>query len=129
VSLTYSQSCINYRLLGVVTAIDSGGGNGSLILTSSGTTISTIALSVPSGTVAGGILTFQGTLLDPAASATGFVNGAVVKDFSGAVQVSGLTVGIPGATGVDIILSNGLNSTLISAGQTVAVISAQITGS
>jgi hypothetical protein len=42
-------------------------------------------------------------------------------------MISGLTVGIPGS-GADILLTNGLNNTLVTAGQTVAVVSAQITG-
>ena len=128
-SVIYSQNCINYRLAGVISAIDGGGGNGYLYLTAAGTVVSTIQLARPSGTVNGGVLTFSGTLLDPAAAATGTVDGAMVKDSTGAIQISGLTVGIPLTTGVDIIISNGLNSTVITAGQTVAVLSAQITGS
>ena len=127
-TVTYSISANNYRLQGVVDAIDGGGGNGSLILTAAGATVSTISLARPCGTVNGGILTFSGTLLDPAASGTGNVDGAVVKDSTGITMISGLTVGIPLTVGVDIIISNGANSTLVTAGQTVAVLAAQITG-
>ena len=129
-SVVYSLAAINARLNGVLSVIDGGGGNGNLYLTVGGTIVSTIPLSLPSGTVAGGILTFNtGATLDPSCAGTGFVDGAVVKDFSGATQISGLTVGTPGATNVDIILANGLNTTYISAGQTIAVLSATITGS
>lgn len=128
-TVTYSIPAINYRLQGVVSAIDSGGGNGYLQLLAGSTIVSTVSLARPCGTVDGGILTFVGTLLDPSAANTGIVDGAVIRNSAGALMISGLTVGIPLTTGVDIIISNGLNSTLITAGQTVAVLSAQITGS
>lgn len=123
-SVSYSITAINDRLLGVVTAI----GAGSFILKAGATTISTIALQNPCGTVSGGVLTFVGTLLDPSAAATGTVTSANINSSDGLTQVSGLTVGIPGQ-GTDVIITNGLNSTLISAGQVVSLVSAQITGS
>lgn len=126
--IVYSGIAINDRLLGVITAIDGGSAPGNLILTSSGTTISTIQLNKPCGTVNGGVLTFNGQLLDPAAASTGNVNGAVIKNGDGTTMISGLSVGIPTGT-YDIIISNGLNSTVITAGQTVQLLSAQITGS
>lgn len=127
-SVTYSLIAINDRLLGVVDAIDGGGGNGNFKLLAGSTTISTISLSRPCGTVSGGVLTFTGTLLDPSADNTGDVDGAMIEDSTGALIISGLTVGIP-LSGYEVIISNGLNSTLITAGQTVQLLSAQITGS
>lgn len=128
-SVTYSQAAVNARLSGVVSTIDGGGSNGVLrVRTAGGTTLSSIALSRPCGTVSGGILTFTGTLLDPLAAATGLADNARVEDSTGSVVISGLTVGIP-LSGADVIMSNGLNSTLISSGQAVALLSAQITGS
>jgi len=124
-SLTYSQTVIDARLNGVVTAL---GASASLLLKDGSTTVSTIALASPVGTVNGGILTFSGTLLDDSADATGTVDSAVILDSTGATAISGLTVGIPGGP-QDIIISNGLNSKLITAGQVVALLSAQITGS
>lgn len=124
-SLTYSQSVIDARLEGVVTAL---GSLASLLLMAGTTTVSTIALASPVGTVNGGILTFSGTLLDPSAANTGIVDSAEILDSTGAPAVTGLTVGIPGGP-QDVIISNGLNSTLITAGQVVALLSAQITGS
>lgn len=128
-TVAYSIHTINYRLQGVVDAIDGGGGNAYLELLAGSTIVSTISLARPCGTVDGGILTFDGTLLDPAAANTGEIDQGVIRDSTGVLIASGLTVGIPLTTGVDIIVSNGLNSTLITAGQTVAVLAAQITGS
>lgn len=127
-SVVYSSTAINDRLQGVVTAIDAGGSNGTIKLFQGGTTISTISLARPCGTVSGGVLTFSGTLIDTSAAATGSVDGGKIFDSNGDVVVSGLTAGIP-LSGADIIISNGLNSTLISAGQVVSLLSATITGS
>lgn len=124
-SVIYSLACINARLNAVVSTIGNGG---SLVLFAQSTTISTIVLAFPCGIVNGGVLTFTGTLLDPSASGTGTVTGAIVKDGLGNTVVSGLTAGIPG-TGADIIISNGLNSTFITTTQSVQLLSATITGS
>lgn len=123
-SVNYSQTAINDRLLGVVTAI----GAGFFVLKAGGTTLSTIQLNNPCGTVAAGILTFTGFLTDPSAAATGSANTCVINSSDGATQISGLTVGIP-LSGADVVISNGLNSTLITAGQVVSLASAQIIGS
>ncbi len=121
----YSQAVINARLNGVVTEL---GALANLLLLAGGTTVSTIQLSSPVGTVSDGVLTFTGQLIDPAAASTGFVTSALIKDSTGATAISNLSVGIPGGS-QDVIISNGLNSTLITAGQVVALLSAQITGS
>ena len=124
-AVTYSTAAITARMNGVVTAIGNGA---SLLLKAGGTTVSTIALSGPAGTVSGTVLTFTGTLLDPAAAATGTVDSAVIVDSGALTVISGLTVGIP-LSGADVIISNGLGSTLISVGQVIALLGAQITGS
>ncbi len=121
----YSQAVINARLQGIVTEL---GALANLVLRAGGTTVSTMQLASPVGTVSGGVLTFSGQILDPSAAATGDVTSAVILDSTGTTAISGLTVGIPGGS-QDVIISNGLNSTLITAGQTVAMLSAQITGS
>lgn len=126
-AVTYSLGTITSRLEAVVDSIDEGG-NGSLVLLAGGTTVSTISLARPCGTVDSGVLTFDGTLLDPAAAATGTVDSAVIRNGSGTTVISGLSVGIP-MDSDDILISNGMNSTVITAGQTVAVLSAQIVGS
>lgn len=127
-SVTYSPTAIDYRLLGVVSAIDSGGGNGSLVLLTDSTVISTVSLSRPCGTVNGGILTFTGTLIDPSAAATGVVNNVQIWNSAGVVMITNMTVNIPGFT-ADVIIANGSNTTRISSGQAVQVLAAQIQGS
>lgn len=124
-SVTYSQAAINARLNAVVSTV---GNAGIFRLLAGATTVSTITLASPCGTVSGGVLTFSGSLLDDSADATGTVDSARVETSGGSIVVSGLTVGIP-LSGADVVISNGLNSTLITAGQSVALVSATITGS
>jgi len=124
--VAYSQIGINARLAAVAATIDAGGANGSLLLlagANSSQVISTIPLSRPSATAAGGVLTFGGTPIDVAAAGTGFVTGGVIEDSLGNVVVSGLTAGPVGST-ADIILSN----LSISAGQVIGVNAFQIVG-
>lgn len=123
--VVYNQAIVNARLQAIVTEL---GALATLLLLAGGTTVSTIQLASPVGIVSGGVLIFTGQLLDPAAAATGDVNIAIIKDSGGTIAISGLSVGIPGS-GQDVIISNGLNSTIINAGQTVALLSAQIIGS
>lgn len=127
-SVTYSQTVIDARLQAVADTIDGGGSNGSMVLRADSTVISMVSLARPCGTVNSGILTFVGTLLDPAATATGYVNNVQIWDSNGNIMVSDLTVNIPSHT-ADVIIFNGLNSTLITAGQAVQILAAQITGS
>jgi hypothetical protein len=126
-AVNYSLTEINNRLQGVVTGIDDSG-NGYLRLYAGGTLVSSIQLANPCGTVSGGVLTFSGTLLDPLAANTGVLDSARIEDGGGNTMISGLTVGIP-LSGADILVTNGLNTTLVTAGQAVSVLSAQITGS
>jgi hypothetical protein len=127
-AVTYNTSTINDRLQAVVDNIDANGSGYLKLLASGGVVISSIQLGVPCGTVSGGVLTFGGTLFDPAATATGYAISGVIQDAIGTTVVSGLSVGIP-LSGGDILISNGLSTTLITAGQTLQVLSAQITGS
>lgn len=124
-AVTYSITAINYRLQGVVTAIGSGA---HLLLTAAGVTIASIALANPCGTVSGGVLTFTGSLSTESAIATGYVDSASIVDSAGTTVVSNLSVGIPGQT-CDIVISNGVNSTLITDSSPVLLLSAQIIGS
>ena len=128
-SITYALPTINARLQAVANQIDGGGGNGFLQLLANSTVISTIQLARPCGTISGGVLTFQGTLLDPAAGATGTITSGQFLDSNLTIVGYGMSVGIPTTSGVDIIIANGLNTLLITAGQTVQVLAAQITGS
>jgi hypothetical protein len=121
--MIYSTTLIDDRLLGTVAAIDGGGTNGNMRLLAGTAVACTFQLSVPSGTVAGGVLTFGGTLLDPAAVGNVHpITAARIEDSTGSIVVSGLTAGV--AAGNDIILS----SSVIAAGQSVGLLSAQIVG-
>jgi hypothetical protein len=126
--VAYNQTVINQRLQVVINNIDAGAGNGSLVLLANSTPISTISLTKPCATINGGVLTFSGTLVDPSALGTGFITTGIAKDSNGVVVLSGLTAGTP-VSAADIVIVNGLNSTFISIGQTVQILSAQITGS
>lgn len=127
-TITYNITAINYRLQGLIDAI-SDNGNGVLkLLDSGGTVLSTVSLANPVGTIDSGVLTFDGQLLDPAAAATGLATNGIIQDAAGTTIVSGLSVGIP-LSGENIVLNNGLNSTLITAGEALEVLSAQVTGS
>jgi hypothetical protein len=129
VPITYSQIAINYRLNGVVSAIDAGGGPGTLrLLTNGGAVLSTVTLGNPAGTVNGGVLTFSTPEFDLGAAGTGLAFEGRIYDANGNPIISGLTVGIP-ASGANIILANGQNSVEVTAGQVVELLSGQITGS
>ncbi len=127
-AVIYSVAAINARLQAVIDTIDANGPGSLVLLDAGGTALSTITLPVPSGTVSGGVLTFTGPLADPLTTGTGDATAGVIKDGLSAPIVSGLTVGVP-LSGADILLSNGLSTTYIAAGQTLVVPSAQITGS
>lgn len=126
--MIYSQPAINARLQAVADTIDANGTGRLILRDSGGVTLSSLQFSTPCGTVSGGILIFSGPLLDPFTSGTGSASNGVIQDGAGTAIVSGLSVGIP-LSGADILLSNGLNTTFISAGQILSVLSAQITGS
>ena len=123
-SVNYNLNVRNARLQVVETAIDAGGAAGALrLLNSGGTTLSSLSLAFPAGTVSGGVLTFFTSLIDLSAAQTGTAVGASVVDSIGTVVISGLTVG--STLGFDIILSPNAN---ITAGQVVAITQATITG-
>lgn len=121
-TVTYNVTTINNRLTQVVNAI---GSSGLFILTdASSNTLSTIQLSTGVGTIAAGVLTFSGTpLSDPSAAGTGTAALAKVTTGAGTVIISGLTVSSAGGGG-DVVLT----PTAITAGQTVVLSAATITG-
>jgi hypothetical protein len=124
-SVTYSAAAIDARLNGVVSTV---GSSGFMIVRAGTTTLVTIQLANPCGAVSGGVLTFNGPMIDTSADASGNADNVLVTDSASNVVISGLAVGIP-LSGAEVILSNGLNTTAISAGQVVQCLSAQITGS
>lgn len=77
-------------------------------------------LNATPGTVTGGVLTLSGTPINATATGTGAAAKAELRDNSGNVICSGLTVG---TSATDIII----NATAISSGQTVTLTSGTIT--
>jgi hypothetical protein len=124
-AISYTATLKNTRMTAVLTAIDAGAGAGTLVIGTSalsGATgvLVTIPLADPSGTVAAGVLTFSGMPKSAVAAAAGTAAKAEIRDSTGAVVASGLTVGTSAS---DIII----NSTAISSGQTVQINSGTIT--
>ena len=117
----YNAALRTARLNAVVAAIDAGSGPGKIEIGTSGmgTLLAELTLSDPCGTVSGDILTFATITQDSSANASGTAAAAQIKDSTGTVVVSGLTVGTSGA---DIIFS----SVAITAGQPVPMTSAAI---
>lgn len=84
--------------------------------------LASIVLPNPMGSVSGAVLTFLGTPLSVAASATGTPAKAELRNNSGTVIASGLTVGLTGS-GANV----ELDSLSITAGQTVTITSGTLT--
>lgn len=123
-AVDYSLTAINARLNAVITVIGSAGI--VVLKDASNVTLSSITLTSPAGVVDGGVLVFTTPVLDISAAATGSAVSASITTAGGDVVISGLTVGTP-LTPADVIISNGLNSTLISSGEVVELLSAEIT--
>lgn len=125
-SVNYNTTVLTSRLQQVINAIDAGPSNGFLrLLDLVGNILSSLQLARPCAIAANGVATFQGmSLIDPSAAHGGAARFARVEDSTGIVVISGLTVGGSGDA-TDILLSP---STTITAGQTVAITSATITG-
>ena len=127
-TVRYDIPTINDRLAQVVTHIDAGVGNGVLRLmtTTPSQTVVLVTLAKPSGTATGGVLTFSGLPLSGGILVTTVASNplasADIEDSAGTVIVSGLTIGL--STSYDILMP----STLVSAGQTITLTSATITG-
>ena len=110
--LTYSVDAKNARM----TATRDACADGTLeILTSADAVLASIGLSTAGGTVAGGVwtLAFDGPAT---ASSTGTATKARIKNSSGTVVGSGLTVSAVGGSG-----EIKLDSTSITTGQTLTV--------
>lgn len=114
-AVTYSATVKNNRMTQVLNAIDAGAGNGILKIGTTGmaTTLVSITLAKPSGTVSAGELTFSGLPKTGTASTGGTAAAAQITDSTGTVIVDGLTVG---TSGTNIIIDN----TTINASQTVS---------
>ncbi len=125
-SVIYNIPVRTSRLQQVINAIDAGPSNGFLrLLDLVGNVLSSFQLSRPSALVANGVATFQGlSLIDPSVAASGPARFARAEDSTGTIVISGLTVGGVGG-GTDIQMSP---SSVLVAGQTVAITAATITG-
>jgi len=125
VPVNYIVTTITGRLQVVVSDIDAGATNGSLdLLEAGGSVLSTLSLSRPCGIVAGGQIIFSGmSLIDPAAAASGSAVAARISDGDGNAIITGLTVGTGSSS--EIVMSP---TNFITAGQTVAITAATITG-
>lgn len=121
-AVTYNAALKTTRMTAVTTAIDAGAGNATLEIGTAGfaATLASITLADPASSVAGDVLTFLGLPLNGTASGSGTAAAARVKDPSGTVVVSGLTVG---TVGTDVIIS----STSITAGDTVTFTAGTLT--
>lgn len=121
-AVVYSATVKDARLTAVVTAI---GASGKIEIGTAGMALilAVIDLNSTAGTVSGGILTFSGfPRSDTSADNSGVAAAARIRTGANADIVTGLTVGTSGA---DIIL----DSTNITAGQTVTLNAASITHS
>lgn len=120
-AVTYTTAVKNARLDAVISQI---GTTGVLEIGTTGmaSVLATISLNNPAGTTSGGVLTFSGfPKSDTSADNSGTAAAARIRTASGGTDiVTGLTVGLSAS---DI----NLDSTSITAGQTVTINSATIT--
>jgi hypothetical protein len=117
----YNATLRTTRMNDVKAAIDAGSGPGTLEIGTAGmaSILGVLTLSDPCGTVSGDVLTFAAITQDSSADNSGTAAAARIKDSTGTVVISGLTVGTSAA---DIIFSN----VTITAGQPIPLTSAQI---
>lgn len=121
-AVIYNNDVKNSRLTVVVTAIDSGPSAGILEIGTAGmgTVLASIPLSDPCGTVLNGVLTFSAPRSDTSADNTGTAAEARIKNSTGTIIISGLTVGTSGS-------NINMTSVGITTGDTVTINSATIT--
>ena len=116
-AVIYASSVRTSRMNAVETALDAGSGAAVLEIGDSGfaTTLVSFTLSDPAGTVSGDVLSGSGLPKTTTASASGTAAEARLKDSSGNIVVSGLTVGTSSA---NVIISP---STSITSGQSCSL--------
>jgi len=121
-AVTYSNTVKDNRMTQVLNAIDGGAGAGYIEICSDAyaSVLATITLSDPCGSVSAGVLTLTMPKSDTNADNTGTAAIARIKDSTGTICVSGLTVG---TSGTDIVLT----STAITTGDTVTLTAATLT--
>lgn len=123
-AVTYAAALRTTRMNAVLTAIDGDVGAATLEICSAAyaSVLAVLTLNDPAGSVSGDVLTLDVTPEpeDASANNTGIAAVARIKDNSGDIIISGLTVG---TTGTDIIVT----STSITAGDTIKLTSFTIT--
>lgn len=123
-AVTYSSATKQARLEAVIAKIDAGAGAGKLKIGTAGmaSTLATLTLADPCGSASGDTLTFDfdPDISDASADNTGTAAAAIITDSDDNTIISGLTVGL---AATDIIL----DSTSITAGQTVVIVTGTIT--
>lgn len=122
-AVIYSDEAITARLNGLVSAI--GSAAVMRLLDTDGDILASITLGSPFGAVENNIITVTGNRT-ATAIADGTISSAEVTDSSGRQFFTDLTVGIP-LSGEEVIVSNGLNSLVVETGQTITLLSGQIT--
>ncbi len=105
--VTYAASTKSARMQAVADDIGNGG---TLEIGSAGfaAVLASIPLASPPGIVTGDVLTLT-VMEDQDANATGIAAAARIKNSSGAVKVSGLTVGIAGAEPAPNVVMNSVD--------------------
>jgi len=124
-AIVYAPALKTTRMNAVEAALDAGPGAATLVIGTSALSggtgvLATIPLADPAGTVSGSVLTLSALPKSAAASAAGTAAKAELRDSTGVVVASGLTVGTSAS---DIII----NSVAISIGQTVQINTGTIT--
>lgn len=122
-AVIYASSVRTSRMNAVETALDAGSGAAVLEIGDSGfaTVLVSFTLSDPAGTVSGDVLTGSSMPKTTTASNSGTAAEARLKDSSGNIVVSGLTVGTSSA---NVIISP---STSITSGQSCSLDSFTLT--
>lgn len=115
-AFSYPTATKTARMTAVRDQVDLGAAAGKLEIGTSGmaTICATVTLNDPSGTTAGGVLTFSGFPKTVAASAACTAAEARIRDSNNTDVVTGLTVG---TSGTNITVDN----TSINSGQSVTI--------
>src|SRR5262245_55583434 len=98
-SVNYSGTLKSARMNAVITALDDGAGPATIEIGTAGmaAVLAIITLAKPSFTESGGVITMAGAPKSGTATGTGTAAAARIKDSSGNIEVSGLTVGTSGS--------------------------------
>lgn len=122
-TVEYVTTVATNRLTQVQNAVDAQATHGWLRLQDNlGNTLSSLPLSLPSGSVSGRVYTITTPITDFSTALSGTAVSGILQDGNSNNVATGLTVGLSGS-GADIILT----STQIVAGQALSITTATIT--